>query len=159
MSGSDDDVETFERSESGASGTYPCQAGNLKKGGYVMINNRPCKITEISTSKTGKHGHAKANIVAVDIFNGRKYEEVAPTSHNLDVPTVNRMDFSLIDISDDGFTSLLNEDGTQKEGLRLPEGELGEQIKTAFNAGTDVIVSVQSAVSEEAIISFKTTSA
>ena len=32
--------------------------------------NRPCKIVEMSTSKTGKHGHAKVHLVALDIFTG-----------------------------------------------------------------------------------------
>ena len=28
---------------------------------------RPCKIVEMSTSKTGKHGHAKVHLVAIDV--------------------------------------------------------------------------------------------
>jgi translation elongation factor P/translation initiation factor 5A len=69
--------ETFESADSGASMTVPVQAGNLKKGDFVCINGFPCKVVDISTSKTGKHGHAKANITALDVFTGKKYEEVA----------------------------------------------------------------------------------
>ena len=36
--------ETFDKVESGASLTYPMQVGSLKKGGYAMINGRPCKV-------------------------------------------------------------------------------------------------------------------
>jgi hypothetical protein len=39
--------------------SYPQQCSALRKNGYVMIKSRPCKIMEMSTSKTGKHGHAK----------------------------------------------------------------------------------------------------
>jgi len=28
---------------------------------------RPCKIVDMSTSKTGKHGHAKVHLVAIDV--------------------------------------------------------------------------------------------
>ena len=36
----------------------------------IICQNRPCKIVEMSTSKTGKHGHAKVHLVALDIFTG-----------------------------------------------------------------------------------------
>eukprot|EP00444_Apocalathium_aciculiferum_P053898 CAMPEP_0183599960 /NCGR_PEP_ID=MMETSP0371-20130417/179695_1 /TAXON_ID=268820 /ORGANISM="Peridinium aciculiferum, Strain PAER-2" /LENGTH=199 /DNA_ID=CAMNT_0025812031 /DNA_START=60 /DNA_END=660 /DNA_ORIENTATION=+ len=87
---SDDEQPTFETTESGASQTYPQQAGEIRKGSYLMIKGHPCKCTEVSTSKTGKHGHAKAHIVALDIFTGKKYEDLCPSSHNLDVPFVKR---------------------------------------------------------------------
>ena len=44
--------------------SYPQQCSALRKNGYVMLNNRPCKIMEMSTSKTGKHGHAKVPSLA-----------------------------------------------------------------------------------------------
>ena len=51
--------EDFSGGSSGASETTPAQCSSLRKNGYVMIKGRPCKIVEMSTSKTGKHGHAK----------------------------------------------------------------------------------------------------
>ena len=51
--------DEFQKGEAGSSHTYPEQAGTLKKGAYCMIKEHPCKIQDISTSKAGKHGHAK----------------------------------------------------------------------------------------------------
>ena len=87
------DEETFESTEAGASETYPLEAGQIKKGGYIMIKGHPCKVIETSTSKTGKHGHAKVHMVGLDIFTNKKYEEISPSTHNMSVPNVTRNEY------------------------------------------------------------------
>lgn len=152
----DEEVE-FQGSASNASTTYPMQCSALRKNGFVMIKSKPCKIVEMSTSKTGKHGHAKVHLVGIDIFNGKKYEDLCPSTHNIDVPNVQRLDLELIDISDDGFVTLLTDKGDTRDDLKLPnDAELASKIKEEFlkDNGT-IVVSVISAVGEEAIIDFK----
>jgi translation initiation factor 5A len=72
------------------------QCSALRKNGFVVIKNRPCKIVDMSTSKTGKHGHAKVHLVAIDIFTGKKLEELCPSTHNMDVPNVIRKEYQLV---------------------------------------------------------------
>lgn len=72
------------------------QCSALRKNGFVVIKGRPCKIIDMSTSKTGKHGHAKVHLVATDIFTQKKYEDLSPSTHNMDVPNVSRREYQLV---------------------------------------------------------------
>ena len=72
------------------------QCTALRKNGFDCIKQRPCKIVEMTTSKTGKHGHAKVHLVAIDIFTSKKMEELCPSTHNMDVPNVRRQEYSLV---------------------------------------------------------------
>lgn len=62
----------------------------LKVGRYVNIDDEPCKILSISTSKPGKHGSAKANIDAASIFTGAKKSLVGPVSTKVQVPLIDK---------------------------------------------------------------------
>merc|ERR1719197_8947 len=164
----DEQGEQFESTDSGASTVYPMQCGELRKGSHVMIKGHPCKVAEISTSKTGKHGHAKAHIVALDIFTGKKYEDLCPTSHNVSVPFVKRDEYTLMDIGGDGTVSLLDGDGNAKEDLNLPtmvktgeptdeDKKVTDQMKQDLEDGKAVTVIVLKACGEEKIIAVRST--
>jgi translation initiation factor 5A len=128
----------------------------------MMIKGHPCKVLNISVSKTGKHGHAKCNFTATDIFTGKKYEDMIPSTHGTTVPIVNRADWEVIDIDDDGALTLMDEGGNQKTDLNLPSfpPELADEIREAWNGGENsVMVTVQSAVGIEQVIAYKKESA
>ncbi|KAJ2482914.1 translation initiation factor eIF5A [Coemansia sp. RSA 2131] len=154
---------TFESADAGSATTFPLQCSALRKNGHVVIKGRPCKIIDMSTSKTGKHGHAKVNLVATDIFTGRKYEDLSPSTHNMNVPIISRLEYALVNIEmnmdDDvkgrGFLSLMREDGTMKEDVRVPDNEEGDKIIADFESGLELMVTVISAMGEEHAMSYK----
>ena len=94
----------------------------------------------MSTSKTGKHGHAKVHLVAIDIFTGKKLEELCPSTHNMDVPNVSRTEYQFSYI-DDEFLNLIKSDGSEKNDVKVPEGELGDRIREYEDSGTDIRMS------------------
>ncbi len=72
----------------------------LKEGRYVNVDDEPCKIVKITTSKPGKHGSAKANIDAVSIFTGAKKSIVGPVSTKVQVPMIDKRKGQILSISD-----------------------------------------------------------
>ncbi|KAA8648558.1 Eukaryotic translation initiation factor eIF-5A [Aspergillus tanneri] len=152
----DEHHETFESADAGASSTYPMQCSALRKNGHVVIKGRPCKIVDMSTSKTGKHGHAKVHIVALDIFTGKKLEDLSPSTHNMDVPNVTRKEYQLLDITDDDFLSLMDENGNTKDDVKVPDGETGEKIIRMYREEEkDCNVVVLTSMGEEVAIECK----
>lgn len=154
----------FDSADAGASLTYPQQAGTIRKNGFIVINNRPCKVADVSTSKTGKHGHAKCHFVGIDIFSGKKYEDLTPSSHNCDVPHVNRQEYTLLDVQEDGFVSLMDDKGNMKDDLKLPSGtddseKLAEQIVKDYKDGKELQVTVLKSMGEEMISAIKSSAA
>ncbi|KAJ1458761.1 translation protein SH3-like domain-containing protein [Pelagophyceae sp. CCMP2097] len=151
------DVEGFESTESGASACIPMEAGQIRKGGFIVIKDRPCKVVGVTTSKTGKHGHAKCHFVATDIFTGKKLEDLVPSTHGTTVPNVVRVEFTLIDINDEDYLSLMDEGGDIREDLKVPDypDELAKAIREGFAAQDELILTVVSAMGEEHVMQCK----
>merc|ERR1712110_108095 len=149
------DDDQFNTADAGASATYPQQCSALRKNGFVLLKNRPCKIMEMSTSKTGKHGHAKVNLVGIDIFTGKRYEDMCPSTHNMDVPNVKRTEYSLMDVDRDGYLTLMDDASDTRSDLKLPEGDLGPEIRTKFESDESIKITVLKAMGEEAVIGYK----
>jgi translation initiation factor 5A len=120
MAASADDYD-FSAQGSGSSDNIPMEAGQIKKGGLIMIKGRPCKVAEVTTSKTGKHGHAKCNFTTYDIFTNKKLEDMIPSTHGTTVPIVKREEYQLTYIDEDDHITLMDEEGTERSDLKLPK--------------------------------------
>jgi len=82
----------------------PIELGSLKIGSYILLpvsdqpSGEPCRLTEYDTSKPGKHGSAKARIVAVGIFDGQKRPHVGPVNMQIHVPLIDKRAGQIISI-------------------------------------------------------------
>lgn len=146
----------FSTGEAGASETIPMEAGQIRKGSMIMIKGQPCKVSDVSVSKTGKHGHAKCNFIAYNIFNNKKLEDMIPSTHTTSVPIVSRKEYSLVDIDDEDYLSLMDEDGNTREDLKLPEypQNYAFELKEEFSK-KQLLVTVLKSCGQEQVISHK----
>ena len=150
------DIEEFSDVDAGASNTEALKAGKIRKGDFIVINGKPCKVAEVSTSKTGKHGHAKATIVGIDIFTGKKYETICPTSHSVETPVIKREEWQVTDMDDEGFLTLMNDANEEKVDCKAEESMI-PGIREALDKGVEtVLVTVCSAMDTEKVMDWKT---
>merc|ERR1719231_1712516 len=117
----EDDEFAIQTADAGASLVVSTEAGQIRKGGFIMIKGKACKVRDVSTSKTGKHGHAKCKFSAVDIFTGNTCEELCPSTHSIDVPVVNKKDWMIQGLQDETYVLLMDDDGEMREDLQLPD--------------------------------------
>ncbi len=73
--------------------------GKIKEGRYIVIEDEPCRVLSIATSKPGKHGAAKARIDAMGLFDGVKRSVVSPVSAKTYVPVVERKSGQVLSIT------------------------------------------------------------
>ena len=71
----------------------------LKVGRYMLVDDAPCKLVEITMSKPGKHGEAKARIVAIGVFDGQKRSVVFPVKHKVKVPIIEKKNAQVLSLA------------------------------------------------------------
>ena len=137
--------------------TTPTQTSAIRD--YICIQGRPCKVVDIAKCKTGKHGGCKFHFIALDIFTEKKYEYLEMSTKCIDVPTVVKTEYQLVDIDGDSV-SYLDENGNLMEDLVMPnfcqtDIDLTQQMKEKFNEGEELYISVISAMDITAIKGFR----
>merc|ERR1711908_98770 len=151
--------------DAGASLTVSVDAGQIRKGGYIMIKGKACKVKDVSVSKTGKHGRAKCKFAASDIFSGATCEELCPSSHTIDVPVVKKTDWMIQGLQDETYVLLMDDAGEMREDLQLPnvtfstddDANVSKLIKEYCalvdeGANIEIYCTVQAAIGLEKII-------
>jgi len=105
----------------------------LKVNRYIIIDDEPCKILSISTSKPGKHGEAKARIEAVGIFDNQKRSVVHPVKHKVGVPMIDKRSAQILSIMGDNVQLM---DLETYETFEMP---IPEELKGQLEPGKEIL--------------------
>ena len=97
----------------------------LKVNRYMIIDDEPCKIMSLSTSKPGKHGEAKARIEAIGVFDGQKRSVVHPVKHKVHVPLIDKRNAQVLALMGDNV-QLMDLDTYDTFEMRIPDEYKGK---------------------------------
>ncbi|HIH19154.1 TPA: translation initiation factor IF-5A [Candidatus Micrarchaeota archaeon] len=74
-------------------------AKELKEGKYVIIEDIPCRIVNIDSSKPGKHGAAKMRVTGIGVFDGQKKQLLVPSDADVEVPIIERQTAQIVAVN------------------------------------------------------------
>jgi translation initiation factor 5A len=106
------------------------EVGRLKEGRFIVIDGEPCRIVGFTTSAPGKHGHAKAKIDAVGLFDNQKRTILKPTSAKIEVPLIERGNAQVLAITANN-AQLMNLTTYETFELPIPMNLRGEMKEGA----------------------------
>ncbi|UCG95089.1 MAG: translation initiation factor IF-5A [archaeon] len=109
------------------------EAKGLKPGNYVVIDNEPCKVLRVSTSKPGKHGSAKARIEAMGLIDGKRREIVKPGGAMIDIPIIEKIKAQVLSVSGDSVQLMDLQDYSTFE-CTVPE-----ELRGQLTGGQEVV--------------------
>lgn len=111
----------------------PTPVSSLKVGHNIIIDGEPCKIVELEKSKPGKHGSAKARIVALGIFDNQKRTIITPVDAKVDVPIINKRSGQVISIAE--TVSIMDNETLEVIEVPIPSDEI---LRSKIEPGVNV---------------------
>lgn len=112
----------------------PSEVGAVKVGSYVLVDNEPCRIVDYTKSKPGKHGSAKARVVAIGVFDGVKRSFVKPVDAQIEVPLIEKRAGQVISLSP-ASVQIMDLETYEMLESPLPEEE---ELKSKLTSGVEV---------------------
>lgn len=124
----------LQRPKVGENLLKPAEVGTLREGSYIMVDDEPCRIVDLTKSKPGKHGSAKARIVAIGIFDGSKRSFVKPVDANVEVPIIDKRSGQVFSTTS-STVQIMDLETYEYVDAPYPEDE---ELKAKLNSGVEV---------------------
>lgn len=105
---------------------------NLKPGRFCVIDGEPCKVLDVTTSVSGKHGGAKARLEAIGIFDNKRRSVVKPGDTEIEVPIVEKKSGQVVAITGN------NAQVMDLESYETFEAPIPEELKGKVKQGIEV---------------------
>lgn len=105
----------------------------LKVNRYVLVDEEPCRILSIQTSKPGKHGEAKARLEVVGLFDGQKRSIVHPVTHKVHVPMIDKRKAQVLSVHGN-LAQLMDMQSYETFELAVPE-----DMRADVQAGSEIL--------------------
>ena len=107
--------------------------GSLKKGDTIIIDGQACKVTDTATSRPGKHGHAKVNMMAVGLLDGKKRNLIIPGHDKVEAPIIEKKTAQELSVSGN-TANVMDADTYETLDLDIPE-----ELKADIEEGRNVL--------------------
>lgn len=96
------------------------EAGKLRNGSFVMIDDEPCEVRDVSKSSPGKHGSAKAKIKARGLFDDKDRHITKPADTMMMSPDLDKKEGQVVSI-DANIAQVMDMDSYETEEMDIPE--------------------------------------
>ena len=107
--------------------------GSLQKGRYCVIDGAACTVTDMKVSRPGKHGHAKVNLMAVGLLDGKKRNLVMPGHDNIQVPVIGKKNAQVLSMQPDS-ANVMDSETYETFDLKIPD-----DLKGVLKEGDTVV--------------------
>ncbi len=93
--------------------------GSLQVGNYCIVDSAACTITNIQTSRPGKHGHAKVRLDAIGIVDGKKRQIMMPGHDEIEVPIIGKLNAQVLSINGDN-AQVMDSESFETFDMKIP---------------------------------------
>ena len=100
--------------------------GSLQKGSYIIVDGVACRVTSTATSRPGKHGHAKVNMMAVGLIDEKKRNVVLPGHDQVEVPVIDKRTAQVLSVTGD-VANVMDSESYETFDMKVDE-EFKDQV-------------------------------